>query len=209
MLLLLGLDIYFLKLVFWCFKNLCLSFTFNFVPHFLLMLKTTYFFYLSRTVFTVRNGKTPYTHEIMIPLEMFSFMTGRSDWLHLLFCKDFWSVLHMAEVSPVGSNTSSAWLALPAAGRGAPFPVPFPVHPISSWGTENRIQSREPSWSWHRESSSSSLVSAVRVLPSWVEKEEKQVLVGLADSKQREVLCLWSMLHWHFALEGFSISFSM
>lgn len=42
----------------------------------------------------------------MIPLDMFSFMTGRSDWLAFLFCKDFWSVLHMAEVSPVGSNTS-------------------------------------------------------------------------------------------------------
>lgn len=122
MLLLLGLGIYFLKLVFWCFKNLCLSFTFNFVPHFLLMLKTTYFFYLSRTVFTVRNGKTPYTQEIMIPLEMFSFMTGRSDWLNLLFCKDFWSVLHMAEVSPVGSNTSMCLACLACCRQRCSIP---------------------------------------------------------------------------------------
>lgn len=38
--------------------------------------------------------------------------------------------------------------------------------------------------------------------PSWVEKE-KQAVVGLADSKQGR-LCPWSMLHWHFALEGFN-----
>lgn len=103
-----------------------------------------------------------------------------------------------------GPTSPFAWLALPAAGRDAPFPV----HSISSWGTETRLQSTEPSWSWLRESSSSSSVSAVRVSPSWVEKEEKQILVGLADSKQGEALCPWRMLHWHFALEGFIISFS-
>lgn len=44
MLLLLGLGVYFLKLVFWYFKNLCLSFTFNFLPHFvLIVLKAAYF----------------------------------------------------------------------------------------------------------------------------------------------------------------------
>lgn len=96
-----------------------------------------------------------------------------------------------------GPTPPFAWFALPAAGRDAPFPV----HPISSWGTENRLQGREPSWSWHRESSSSSLVSVVRASHSWV--KEKQAVVGLADSKQGR-LCPWSMLHWHFALEGFN-----
>lgn len=41
MLLLLGLGIYFLNLVFWCFKKLCFNFTFNFLPHF--VVKTAYF----------------------------------------------------------------------------------------------------------------------------------------------------------------------
>lgn len=43
MLFLLGLGIYFLKLVFWCFKNLCLSFTFDFFPHFVFIVLTTVF----------------------------------------------------------------------------------------------------------------------------------------------------------------------
>lgn len=107
MLLLLCLGIYFLMLVFWCFKNLCLSFTFNFPPHFVLtVLKTACFSCLSRTVFTVRRGKYPYAHKIMIPLDMFCFMTGRSDWLNFLFRKSFWFVLHILDVSPLGSSIS-------------------------------------------------------------------------------------------------------
>lgn len=81
---------------------------------------------------------------------------------------------HTAEVSPVGSNISICLACLACCRQSCSIPCSF----------HQQLEHRKPSWSWCTESSSSSLVSAVRVSPSWEEKEEKQVLKGLADSKQ-------------------------
>lgn len=95
-------------LVFWHFKNMCLSFTFNFPPHLVLIVLTAT--YLSslfiKNSFCMRSGKSPYTNEVMIPLNMFFFMTCRSCWLSVLFHEDFCCVLHNTEVSGAGSNIS-------------------------------------------------------------------------------------------------------
>lgn len=129
----------------------------------------------------MRSEKSLYTNEVMIPLNMFFFMTCRSCWLSVLFHEDFCFVLHTTEVSGVGSNISICLACfLQTELHHSQF-----IHCDHQQLEHRKQASNQRSFLVVMDRKlSSSLISTVTVSPSWVKKEEKLALTCLADSKQ-------------------------
>lgn len=166
---------------------MCLSFTFNFPSHLVLIVLITAYLYslFIKNTFCCEEWEESLYNEITIPLNMFFFMTCRSYRLSFLFHKDTCFVLHITEVSGVGSNISLYLLALPSADRAVSFSVHL-LWPSATRAQQTGLESQtDPLWWWCMQSSSSSLVLTGMVSPSWIKKEERLGLVGLAETGKK------------------------